>query len=268
VSLYAFTELFVELDSSTSTKLKTNALERYLKTARMADAAWAVFLLAGGRPRQAVPTRVLRTAALEATRMEAWLFEECYQAVGDLAETLALVLPNALGGEDQYLSLWLTESILPLRGQPEAIQSQTVQQYWARLPPNHRFVLNKLLTGGFRVGVSRQIVLRAIAQAFDLDVQVLAQRFIGYTDREHQPDESAWQRLIEPIVKIEGMESTAAADRLAADGRPLPFFLAQSLREALEDNQSAQAVSRLLGERSAACCRATSVALVSRRRTN
>src|ERR1700712_3428733 len=112
----AFSRLFNELDSSTATSAKVDALKRYFSIAAPADAAWAVYFLAGGKPRQVVPTAVLRALACDRAGIEPWLFEEAYQAVGDLAETIAHVLPPANSISDVWLAVWIEERLLPLRG--------------------------------------------------------------------------------------------------------------------------------------------------------
>src|SRR5277367_1856069 len=116
----AFAALYRRLDSATSTRHKRDALRDYLSAAiadeqLYASAAWAVYFLAGGKPRQMISTKVLRQLALEQTHLPEWLFEECYQSVGDLAETLALLLPPPESGEDAPLELWMSERLLSLK---------------------------------------------------------------------------------------------------------------------------------------------------------
>ena len=111
-----FARLYAELDGTTSTREKLAALGRYYVDAPPADAAWATYFLSGGKPRQLVPTKVLRAAVLHASGLEDWMFEECYQAVGDMAETIALVLPPARGHDDSGLALWVEQRLAPLRG--------------------------------------------------------------------------------------------------------------------------------------------------------
>jgi len=115
-----FTRLFTELDATTSTNAKVEALQRYFAAATPADAAWAVYFLAGGKPRQVVNMALLAQLACEEAGIEAWLFDECYQAVGDLAETIAHVLPQAAETSDVGLAVWIEERLLPLRGLPPA----------------------------------------------------------------------------------------------------------------------------------------------------
>ena len=111
-----FAALFTELDSTTSTNAKVAALQAYFQVAPPEDAAWAVYFLSGGKPRQVVKTAALRALACEAAGIDDWLFEECYQAVGDLAETIAYILPLDFEASDVGLAVWMEERLLPLRG--------------------------------------------------------------------------------------------------------------------------------------------------------
>src|SRR5438128_7166314 len=114
-----FAQLFEAIDSSTSTKAKTAALSEYFARADPRDAAWAAWFLTGHRPRQAVPTRRMVGWASEMAGLPLWLFEESYHAVGDLAETISLILPPAARESDESLHVWVEERLLPLRGMPE-----------------------------------------------------------------------------------------------------------------------------------------------------
>ena len=208
-----FAALFEAIDSSTGTKAKTSALSRYFGTAQPRDAAWAAWFLTGHRPRQAVPTKRLHTWASEAAGLPLWLFEESYDAVGDLAETIALVLPPATHESDAPLHQWIEERLIPLRDLPEAEQRARLESCWAELDGTQRFVFNKLITGNFRVGVSALLVMRAIAQAFDVDPKVVAHRLTG----EWWPTEEMWRGLIDT--------ASTQTDR----ANPYPFFLASPL---------------------------------------
>jgi DNA ligase-1 len=108
-----FAQLFNELDASTATNAKVEALKRYYAQASDADAAWATYFLAGGKPRQVVSSGTLRDLARQLTGIEPWLFDECYQAVGDLAETIAHVLPAASNTSDIGLAQWIEQRLLP-----------------------------------------------------------------------------------------------------------------------------------------------------------
>ncbi len=214
----AFSALFNTLDASTSTVHKVEAMQRYFADAPQEDAAWAAYFLAGGKPRQAVPTAVLRRTACEVAGIDDWLFDACYQAVGDLAETIAHVLPAGDASDDAGLAVWVQERLGPLRGQPPEAQAAALRQWWSALDTPQRFLLTKLIGGGFRVGVSKLLVQRALAQVAALDAKLVAQRMMGYTDARSAPTAERYAALLAP-----------ATQQTAADsGQPYPFFLAHA----------------------------------------
>jgi DNA ligase-1 len=218
----AFAALFNEIDASTSTAHKVDAMQRYFSSAPPADAAWAAYFLAGGKPRQTVPTAVLGQTACEAAGIDDWLFEACYQAVGDLAETIAHVLPlrdDDGAHDDAGLAEWIEQRLLPLRGEPPEVQAAALRRWWLRLDPSEAFLLIKLIGGGFRVGVSKLLVQRALASAAGLDAKLVAQRMMGYTDARTPPTAARYAALL------------AAPNTQRADdsGQPYPFFLAHQL---------------------------------------
>ena len=216
----AFAALYAELDATTSTTAKVAALERYLASAPDDDAAWAVYFLSGGRPRQVVRTALLRQLASDLAGLPDWLFEASYQAVGDLAETIAHVLPPATGEDAAPLARWVEDRLLPLKGLPEPEQRERIAGQWALLAPLERMLWVKLAGGGFRVGVSRLLVQRALAAHAGLEPATLAQRMVGYTQARTAPTPQAYQALLAPLT---------GAPRAADDGRPYPFFLAHPL---------------------------------------
>ena len=213
-----FSQLFHQLDASTATNAKVSALRRYFSEADAADAAWAVYFLAGGKPRQVVATGVLRALACERAGIDDWLFEECYQAVGDLAETIAQVLPQAASTSDLPLAAWVEQRLLPLREATPQSQAAQVAAWWDELDAAGRFLLVKLIGGGFRVGVSKLLVQRALAKVAGLEATVVAQRMMGYTDKTARPDAAAFARLVSHEASVSGDV-----------GQPFPFFLAHPL---------------------------------------
>lgn len=219
-----FASLYAELDASTSVRSKVAAMRRHFLAVPAEDAAWAVYFLAGARPRRLVPSAVLRAAVHEQTGLPEWLFDECYQSVGDLAETIALLLPASAQSDDEGLSGWMTHHLLPLRGLDPAEQAARVCALWARLDTSGRFLMNKLITGGLRVGVARQLVLRALAAACGRDEHELAHRLIGYTAVDARPDANAFLRLVGESAGADGAPASAGP-------RPYPFFLAQPLQQ-------------------------------------
>ena len=216
-----FARLFAELDQSTSTLAKVDALKRYFAEAAPADAAWAVYFLAGGKPRQVVPNAVLWTLACQRAGIDDWLFDACYQAVGDFAETVAHVLPPPSSESDLGLAVWIEERLLNLRGLAPEEQGRRVGAYWDELDSAGRFLLNKLIGGSFRVGVSKLLVQRALAEGAGVDAKLVAQRMMGYTDARATPSAARLLQL------------TASGDVGPLDvGQPYPFFLAHQLDSA------------------------------------
>lgn len=218
-----FAALYAELDRSTGTLAKVDALKRYFAAAEPRDAAWATYFLAGGKPRQMVPSGVLWATACRRAGIEEWLFDACYQAVGDFAETVAHVLPAPTHASDVGLADWVEHRLLPLRGQPPEEQAAQLVQWWDELDTDGRFLLNKLIGGSFRVGVSKLLVQRALAELTGTDAKLVAQRMMGYTDGRTPPSAERYAQL------------TAAADTGPLDrGQPYPFFLAHQLDAPLE----------------------------------
>ncbi|HOB67089.1 ATP-dependent DNA ligase [Ottowia sp.] len=221
----AFAALYHALDASTSSNAKQAALQAYLRAAAPQDAAWAVYFLAGGKPRQLVPTRVLRDLAREAAALPEWLFEESYDAVGDLAETISLLLPAPTQPDDRGLADWMAHDLLPLRGLPPDAQRARLLAQWQRLAPGERLPYFKLITGAFRVGVSKLQVTQALAAVGGLDAKTVAQRLMGYTAIGAQPTARDYLALIAP--------HDAPTLLGARGGQPYPFFLAHPFNEPL-----------------------------------
>ena len=221
----AFAALYRELDATTSSLAKQAALQRYLQSATPADAAWAVYFLAGGKPRQLVATKLLRGLAQQAAGLPEWLFDESYESVGDLAETIALLLPPPNGAHDLGLAVWVEQHLLPLRKVlPEALPD-TLRGQWDRLAVDERLVYFKLITGGFRVGVSRLQVTQALAAVGGIDAKRVAQRLMGYTHISGQPSAGQYAALIAPESSGELNQQTS--------GQPYPFFLAHPFNQPL-----------------------------------
>ncbi|SDH06209.1 DNA ligase-1 [Pseudomonas flavescens] len=224
--MIAFAQLYARLDATTSSNAKLAALQDYLRDAEPADAAWAVYFLAGGRPRQLVPSRQLRELAMQRAGLSAWLFEESYSAVGDLAETIALLLPPASITSQDGLAIWVEDKLLPLRGLPPDELAMRLDALWAQLDASSLMVSIKLITGAFRVGVSKLLVTRALAAIADVDAKRVAQRLVGYTDLSHRPTAASYERLI----AVESDDEHAQRG-----GQPYPFFLAHPLQRPLQE---------------------------------
>ncbi|MEO1007249.1 MAG: ATP-dependent DNA ligase [Planctomycetota bacterium] len=209
-----FTQLYDELDSTTATSGKVAAIAAYFGEVPSADAAVALYFLCGERVKRAIPSALLRDLAIEATGYPPWLVGACYEQVGDLSETVALLLPEAESpGEPIPLHEIYGRSIEPFGGASDAERADSIRQAWARLHARERLVFHKLIRGGFRVGVQKKLVVRALAEATGLDAAILAQRLTG---------------RLEPTPEF--YASVVAPAGHAADAvRPLPFYLAHQL---------------------------------------
>jgi DNA ligase-1 len=229
-----FAELYRRLDDATATSRKQAALVDYFRGASQAEesfgsAAWAAYILAGGKPRQAASTKILRALAMELGAIPEWLFEERYQNVGDLAETLTLLLPAPSRVESAPLDVWLNDRLPALRAASESDRSAMLRACLEAMSEEERFVFFKLITGGMRVGVSKQSVVNALAIVAEIEPNEMAQRMMGYAQQRIAPRPEDFAALIAP--RTEGAASTA----------PYPFFLAHPLQT------STAALPQLLG---------------------
>src|SRR5262249_18303452 len=204
------------------------AMRHYFREAPPRDAAWALWFLTGRRPKRLLGVRALVGWTLELTGTPDWLFGECYAVVGDLAECIALLLDDGTRvthPDETPLSEWMEQRILPLRGLDAEEQRARVTGWWRTLDRRELFLLNKLLTGELRVGVSATLVLRALAEVANLPPALLAQRTMG--------DWTPSAEFLERILAREHATDDAA--------RPYPFCLAWPLDDGPEE----------LGDRSA-----------------
>jgi DNA ligase-1 len=226
-----FTQLFQDIDATTSTNAKVDALRRYLREESAANAVWALYLLLGKTRKRLITSRVLRDIFLQISDIPEWLFEDCYAQVGDSAEVISLLIQRHTSlqhasqsvqaiqtAENLPLYLWM-EEIIPQVKQVESEEDlkALVVSWWAALNPTGVFVLNKVLTGAFRMGLSEKLVIRAIAQEFGIPEPVIAHRLMG---------------SFEPTVEFfQHLTQLEEAEALSSPTRPYPFFLASPLEE-------------------------------------
>ncbi len=211
-----FAELFESLDTTTSTAAKIEAMSAYFLAATPENAAWAAYILIGRRLKGSVGPALLRKWLFEEVQLPAWLVEETYASVGDLAETIALLISNkdALQPADISLTQWFTARILPLGAQEESERRQHIVGWWHSLPYRECFLVNKLLTGSLRVGVSRSLVTRALASALDLPRIEIERSLMG----PWEPSADFWQTL--------GKNNGSLGN-----SHPYPFYLASPLQQ-------------------------------------
>ncbi|GGW69833.1 DNA ligase-1 [Winogradskyella epiphytica] len=213
-----FADLIRKLDSTTKTTLKVKALAKFFENASDEDRVWTIAILSHRRPPRPVNTTLLRKWASELSNIPLWLFEESYHIVGDLAETIALVIPNTESHSDKSLSEYLSEMIA-LKAEDDDFKKTYVTDHWRQLNYYERFVFTKLITGGFRIGVSQKLMTRALSQTTGIDEDILAYKLMGKWD----PNTISFEDL---VLKEK------ASDFLS---KPYPFYLAYGLETAAAD---------------------------------
>lgn len=213
-----FTELFLRLDQTNKTNAKVLALVDYFEKADDPDKVWCIGLLSGRRPKRAIRSTDMREWCAEMSGLPLWLFEETYHIVGDLGETVAKVLPPPLEESDHSLTYWMN-FILTLREMPLEDRKSRVMQAWNQLDEWERFVFNKMMMGGYRMGVSQKLMVRALSKHTGKEEAELAHRLMGNWD----PADEDFESLI--------LEKKKADDL----SKPYPFYLAYQLEEGPTD---------------------------------
>jgi len=221
-----FTQLYSALDETTSTNRKVAAMVDYFASAPPEDAVWAAYFLSGRRPKRLLSSRAMRRWAAaaadlkqlgdgEPAPMPEWMFEACYSEVGDLAETISLVVSSDQQGEERPLHYWVEERLLPMRKMDEAEQQAEMTRIWKQFSQPERFVWTKLTTSALRVGVGKKLLIRALSTFSGLDKAVLSHRLMG----PWKPTPAFYEQLL----------SEDATD--AAASQPYPFCLARPLED-------------------------------------
>lgn len=207
-----FAELITRLDQSNKTGDKVEALVDFFEKAENEEKVWAVAIFSHRRPKRQVSTKQLRNWCQELAGIPDWLFDECYHAVGDLAETIALLLPKTTQENDKNLGQWI-EFLQALEMLPEEVKKENIQNAWSKLDQTERFVFNKIITGGFRIGVSQSLMSQALAKVLQLDKSNIAHALMG----NWNPQEVSFPALFDQ-------------EEIKQDSsKPYPFFLAHPL---------------------------------------
>jgi len=219
-----FSQLVTLLGTSTKTNDKLDALTQFFTDAADKDKVWVIALFSGRKPKRTVNTTQLAVWSLEMTQIPSWLFEESYHTVGDLAETIALLLPDAedpvwtkltqVGRGDGSLTYYLSR-LMEIGSEQDIVKKDFILQCWAHMNKDERFVFNKLITGGFRIGVSQKMIVNALARTTGTPASIIAHRISGNWDPSTVPFESLLS------------ESGAGSDI----SRPYPFYLAYALED-------------------------------------
>jgi DNA ligase-1 len=215
-----FTLLFQQVDATTSTNEKVRVLQQYFRDEQPTNVVWALYLLLGKTRKRLITSNTLRKIFLQVSDIPEWLFEDCYAHVGDSAEVISLLLKDtnvtSKSGAEIPLHEWV-ETIIPKVKQVESelALKELVISWWSLLEPFEVFILNKILTGAFRVGVSEKLVIKAIAAEYEIPESEIAHRLMG----DFVPTIEFYNQLITTTEQVE------------SPTRPYPFFLASTLEE-------------------------------------
>lgn len=208
----AFAALFTEIEQTTKTNAKVDALVRYFSSAEEQDILWCVSILIGKTLKRNIKTSELKSWAAALANLPFWLFEESYHIVGDLAETITLLLPEPAGEKDYSLSETIN-SLQLMSAYTTEQKQEAIEERWDHMQNAERFVFNKLITGNFRMGVSKQLVIKALAISFGKEESLIAHRLMGQWD--------PWQTSLQELLLDEGSTGKGY--------QPYPFFLAYQL---------------------------------------
>lgn len=213
-----FTELFLQLDRTTKTNQKVELLKAYFLSAADEDKIWALALFTGRRPPRPVKSSQLQEWALEQTGIPQWLYRESYSSVGDMAETISLLLPVSESTSEKTLTEWFTDFGAIVKA-TDAEKKTFILNAWKQLSPYEIFVFNKLMMGSFRIGVSQTLVIRAVAEVAEQEAAVITHRIMG----NWNPYETTFKELIH-AENINDQHS-----------KPYPFYLAYAIEGELDD---------------------------------
>lgn len=213
-----FATLINALDSTNKTSLKQEAIIEFLKVASSKDKLWFLALFTGKKPKRNINSSFMKIWAMEVAQIPEWLFVESYSSVGDLGETISLILPPPQKKIDISLSDWM-QKIIDLKDKTEEEKKEFVLTAWDSLNNVERFIFNKLLGGSFRIGVSSKALINTLAKFYEMDPSAVAHSIMGHWKPEEVDFES--------LIKGEYTDTNLS--------KPYPFCLAYALEKELQD---------------------------------
>ena len=232
VDFRSFGNLINNLEQCNSTKKKINLISVFIKDIDPRDGSWILLLLMSTRQKRVITGRRLKDILQASFRMPSWLIDDCFAQVGDSAETISLLWPqlkseltdaniecsevyNKLFNEPKESKPlhWWMETLLPaIKDATETTQNRLILKLWSDIADQDHYLTNKLITGGFRNGVSKGLVVKSIAQAYELDESTVLERLM----KPIEINNIWFQELTHPV-------SINRTDRGAI---PYPFYLA------------------------------------------
>ncbi|MNK03342.1 putative DNA ligase-like protein [compost metagenome] len=207
-----FAQLIQELELSNKTNDKIAALVTYFSEAEDRDKPYVIAMFTGKRPKRPITTTFIKQWAIELTDLPEWLFTESYHSVGDLSETIALMLPPAKHTVEKPLHQWISE-LAQLHGKTDEEKKEYILNSWDSLATPERFIFNKLISGNFRIGVSNKMLVNAIAKQSEQEANKIMHSIMG----KWQPNEITYEEL------------TAGAHVNTDNSWPYPFCLAYAI---------------------------------------
>ncbi|HYV55359.1 MAG TPA: ATP-dependent DNA ligase [Chitinophagaceae bacterium] len=219
-----FADLVIKLGTSTKTNEKLGALSEYFSIANDKDKVWVIAIFSGRRPKRAVNSTQLWTWCNELAKLPDWLFEECYHAVGDLGETIALLLPemtiadarpNGSSGRASHPLHYYLETLISIEKEDESVRKEFILRSWQTMTQAERFVFNKLITGNFRIGVSQNTMVNALSKTSKLESSIIAHRISGNWD----PVTTNFSDLLSELAVTTDYS------------KPYPFYLAYAIED-------------------------------------
>ena len=217
-----FAELIMKLATTTKTTAKLEAIRAYFSYANSEDKIWIIALFTGRRPKRSVNSALLRASCIQAANIDPWLFEECYHTVGDLAETISLLIPESNIDTKDVVEYSLSHYMNLLRNigkEEDDVKALFVMDAWKQMNRSEIFVFNKLMTGGFRIGVSQKLMVNAIAKTTDVSPSIIAHRIMG-----------DWNPATISFDELMSTEHSAADD-----SKPYPFYLAYAIENEVNE---------------------------------
>ena len=216
----AFAELVMKIGTTTKTNDKLDALVNYFSVADPKDQIWTIAIFSGRRPKRAVNSTQLATYCVEETNIPFWMFDECWHTVGDLGETIALLLTDNVDEiqqrrEDERPLYYYIEELKRLEKADETMRKAFIKESWKEMTGSERFVFNKLITGNFRIGVSQKLMVNALAKTIQAEPSVIAHRISGNWD----PSTITFDELLGEEAHTTDLS------------KPYPFYLAYALEE-------------------------------------
>jgi DNA ligase-1 len=212
-----FANLIHDLSVTNSLSEKKFLLLNYFSNAEDNDKLWALALLFGKKPKKTINTTQLKQYCIELTGIQEWLFETSYQMVGDLAETISLFINNQKIKADTNLSkvkhtlTFYLHHLTSLNLCSEDEKKKYILSQWETLNQNECFVFNKMITGGFRVGVSTSLISSVISQLLNKPLSEVHHRLSG----NWTPHTVTWETLL--------------VNEISDLSKPYPFYLCYAL---------------------------------------